>query len=208
MSNIFDLFKKIETPKTSPAPVEYIVAGLGNPGSKYSCTRHNIGFMTLDHIAQKNGFKINNLKFSSLCADTSFGGKRVLFLKPQTFMNNSGQALRQAADFYKISPENIVIIFDDISLEPGKMRIRRKGSDGGHNGIKSIISHLQSNAFPRIKMGVGAKPHPDYDLADWVLSEFSKEDTEAIFPRFQDASDALCMMLTGNIEGAMGKFNS
>ncbi|MBE6688925.1 MAG: aminoacyl-tRNA hydrolase [Ruminococcaceae bacterium] len=208
MADIFDLFKKIETPKTPPMPVEYIIAGLGNVGAKYTRTRHNIGFMTLDYIAQKKGFKINNFKFKAMTADVNFGSKRVLFMKPETFMNNSGEAVREAADFYKIPPENIVIIFDDISLEPGKLRIRRKGSDGGHNGIKSIIYHLSSDAFPRIKMGVGAKPHPDYDLADWVLSEFSKEDAEAIYPRFQDACDALEMMLSGEIDKAMGKFNS
>ena len=208
MSNIFDLFKKIETEKPAPAPIEYIVAGLGNPGAKYTKTRHNIGFMTLDYIAEKNGFKINSFKFKAMCADVNFGGKRVLFMKPETFMNNSGEAIREAADFYKIPPHNIVIIFDDISLAPGKMRIRRKGSDGGHNGIKSIIYQLESDAFPRIKMGVGAKPHPDYDLADWVLSEFSKEDAEAIFPRFADACEAIPMMLGGDIDGAMGKFNS
>lgn len=208
MSNIFDLFKKIETERPAPAPIEYIVAGLGNPGAKYAGTRHNIGFMTLDYIAGKQGFKINNFKFKAMTADVNFGGKRVLFIKPETFMNNSGESIRAAADFYKIPPQNIVIIFDDISLAPGKLRIRRKGSDGGHNGIKSIIYHLESDAFPRIKMGVGAKPHPDYDLADWVLSEFSKEDAEAIFPRFQDASDALVMMMAGDTDGAMGKFNS
>lgn len=208
MSDIFDLFKKIETQKTVPTPIEYIVVGLGNPGAKYTHTRHNIGFMTLDYIAEKCGFKINNLKFKAMTADVNFGGKRVLFMKPETFMNNSGEAVRAAADFYKIPPQNIVIIFDDISLSPGKLRIRRKGSDGGHNGIKSIIYHIESDTFPRIKMGVGAKPHPDYDLADWVLSEFSKEDAEAIFPRFQDAQDALPMIFGGDIDGAMGKFNS
>ena len=208
MANIFDLFKKIETSPPTPSPVEYIVAGLGNTGAKYAKTRHNIGFMTLDYISQKCNFKINSFKFKSMCADVNFASKRVLFLKPETFMNNSGEAIRAAADFYKIPPERIVIIYDDISLAPGKMRIRRKGSDGGHNGIKSIIYHLESDAFPRIKMGVGAKPHPDYDLADWVLSEFSKKDAEDIYPRFQDAMDALEMMLKGETEGAMGKFNS
>ncbi|MBQ9940441.1 MAG: aminoacyl-tRNA hydrolase [Clostridia bacterium] len=207
MSNIFDLFKKIEQPSAPPTPIEYIVAGLGNTGMKYSSTRHNIGFMTLDYIAQKNNFKINSFKFKALTADVIFGGKRVLFMKPETFMNNSGEAVVQAADFYKIPPEKIIIIYDDISLSPGVMRIRRKGSDGGHNGIKSIIYHLESDTFPRIKMGVGAKPHPDYDLADWVLSEFSKEDAQAIYPRFEDAMNALSMMLDGNIDGAMGKYN-
>lgn len=208
MSNIFDLFKKIETEAPAPTPMEYIVAGLGNPGAKYARTRHNVGFMALDYISQKENFKINALKFKALTADAVFGGKRVLFMKPETFMNNSGEAVKAAADFYKIPPERIVIIYDDISLDPGRMRIRRKGSDGGHNGIKSIIYQLESDAFPRIKMGVGAKPHPDYDLADWVLSEFSKENAEAIYPRFEDAAGALEMILKGDIDGAMGKYNS
>lgn len=208
MSNIFDLFKKIETEAPAPSPIEYIVAGLGNPGAKYTRTRHNIGFMALDYIAQKESFKISSLKFKALTADVGFCGKRALFMKPETFMNNSGEAVKAAADFYKIPPERIVIIYDDISLTPGRMRIRRKGSDGGHNGIKSIIYQLESDAFPRIKMGVGAKPHPDYDLADWVLSEFSKEDAEAVYPRFEDARSALGMIFGGDIDGAMGKYNS
>lgn len=208
MSNIFDLFKKIETEAPTPTPIEYIVAGLGNPGAKYVRTRHNVGFMALDYISQKEKFKINTLKFKALTADAAFGGKRVLFMKPETFMNNSGEAVKAAADFYKIPPERIVIIYDDISLDPGRMRIRRKGSDGGHNGIKSIIYQLESDAFPRVKLGVGAKPHPDYDLADWVLSEFSKENAEAIYPRFEDTAGALEMILKGDIDGAMGKYNS
>lgn len=208
MSNIFDLFKKIETEAPAPTPIEYIVAGLGNPGAKYARTRHNVGFMALEYLSQKKNFKMTALKFKALTADVVFGGKRVLFMKPETFMNNSGEAVKAAADFYKIPPERIVIIYDDISLDPGRMRIRRKGSDGGHNGIKSIIYQLESDAFPRIKLGVGAKPHPDYDLADWVLSEFSKENAEAIYPRFEDTVGALEMILKGDIDGAMGKYNS
>lgn len=208
MADIFDLFKKIEKKTdTSPKPVSFIVAGLGNPGDKYSKTRHNAGFMALDVICEKYNFNINKLKFKSLCGEAEISGKRVLFIKPQTFMNNSGEALREAASFYKIPPENIIVIFDDISLDPGKIRIRKKGSDGGHNGIKSIIYHLNSDKFPRIKIGVGAKPHPEYDLADWVLGEIPSDLRETFVNSLKSASDALELMLGDNTEAAMAKFN-
>ena len=208
MADIFDLFKKIEKKTdTSPKPVSFIVAGLGNPGDKYQKTRHNAGFMALDVICEKYNFSINKLKFKALCGEADISGKRVLFLKPQTFMNNSGESLREAASFYKIPPENIIVIFDDISLDPGKIRIRKKGSDGGHNGIKSIIYHLNSDKFPRIKIGVGAKPHPEYDLADWVLGEIPSDLRETFVNSLKSASDALELMLGDNTEAAMAKFN-
>ena len=208
MTDIFDLFKKIEKKTdTSPKPVSFIVAGLGNPGDKYQKTRHNAGFMALDVICEKYNFSINKLKFKALCGEADISGKRVLFLKPQTFMNNSGESLREAASFYKIPPENIIVIFDDISLDPGKIRIRKKGSDGGHNGIKSIIYHLNSDKFPRIKIGVGAKPHPEYDLADWVLGEIPSDLRETFVNSLKSASDALELMLDDNTEAAMAKFN-
>ena len=208
MTDIFDLFKKIEKKTdTSPKPVSFIVAGLGNPGDKYQKTRHNAGFMALDVICEKYNFSINKLKFKALCGEADISGKRVLFLKPQTFMNNSGESLREAASFYKIPPENIIVIFDDISLDPGKIRIRKKGSDGGHNGIKSIIYHLNSDKFPRIKIGVGAKPHPEYDLADWVLGEIPSDLRETFVNSLKSASDALELMLGDNTEAAMAKFN-
>ena len=206
MSNIFDLFKKIEQPSAPPTPIEYIVAGLGNTGMKYSSTRHNIGFMTLDYIAQKNNFKINSFKFKALTADVIFGGKRVLFMKPETFMNNSGEAVVQAADFYKIPPENVVIIYDDVSMAVGKMRIRLKGSAGGHNGIKSIISHM-GDAFPRIKLGVGEKPHPEYDLADWVLGKFTEGDRKLLSEKFDSAYQAVQLMIDGQSDKAMNLYN-
>ena len=208
MADIFELFKKIEK-KTdnTPKPVSYIVAGLGNPGDKYLKTRHNAGFMALDVICEKHNFSINKLKFKSLCGEADIAGVRVLFLKPQTFMNNSGEAVREAAAFYKIPPENIIVMFDDISLDPGKIRIRKKGSDGGHNGIKSIIYHLNSDKFPRIKIGVGAKPHPEYDLADWVLGEIPADLRETFVNSLKSASDALELMLKGEVETAMAKFN-
>ena len=151
-------------------PPEFIIVGLGNPGKQYELTRHNAGFLFADLLADKNGVKINKIQFKAVTASLTLGGVKCLLMKPQTFMNNSGEAVRQAASFYKIPPERILVVFDDISLPCGRLRIRRKGSDGGHNGIKSIIYHLNSDAFPRVKLGVGEKPHPDYDLADWVLS--------------------------------------
>ena len=179
MSNIFDLFKQIEKKNDLPTGnITHLVVGLGNPGEKYAKTRHNVGFMTLDYLSDKLNLKITKSKFKALVGDGELGGKRVLFMKPQTFMNNSGEAVREAVEFYKIPVSNVIVIFDDISLQPGKMRIRQKGSDGGHNGIKSIIYHLNSNEFPRIKIGVGAKPNPEYDLADWVLGDIAKEDRE------------------------------
>ena len=208
MADIFELFKKIQkSPETHTEPISYIVAGLGNPGDKYAHTRHNAGFMALDVICEKYSFKIDRLKFKSQCGEAVISGKRVLFLKPQTFMNNSGEALREAAAFYKIPAENIIVLFDDISLRPGKIRIRKKGSDGGHNGIKSIIYHLNSDAFPRIKIGVGAKPHPDYDLADWVLGEISKDDRENFVVALKNAADALEVMLDGDTDRAMSRYN-
>lgn len=210
MSNIFDLFKKIEkeAPAEASNPVSYIVAGLGNPGDKYTHTRHNTGFMALDYISQKENIKINSVKFKSLCKDTVIFGKRVLFMKPQTFMNNSGEALKEAADFYKIPPERIIVIFDDVCLDVGRLRVRRNGSAGGHNGIKSIIEHIGSDNFPRIKIGVGEKPHPDYDLADWVLGTFSAEDKEKFFSCLEDAYNGLHLILDGKIEDAMAACNS
>lgn len=198
------IFKK----NNSVSTYDYLIVGLGNPGKKYEFTRHNAGFLFADLFADKHNFKIDRLKFKSLIADTRVNGKRCLFIKPQTFMNLSGEAVRDAAEFYKIPPEKIIVIFDDISLEPGKMRIRRKGSAGGHNGIKNIIYHMKSEDFPRIKIGVGAKPHPDYDLADWVTSPFSKDEQKKLRTACDNACDALELMIGGKIDEAMGKFNS
>lgn len=187
---------------------EYLIAGLGNPGKQYESTRHNAGFICLDLLAEKHGFKIDRLKFKSLMGEGRIKGHRCLFLKPQTFMNLSGEAVRDAADFYKIKPENIIVIYDDISLDPGKVRIRRKGSDGGHNGMKNIIYHMKSDAIPRIKVGVGAKPNPEYDLADWVLSRFSKDEAEKIKAAAEKTATALEFMVEGDIDTAMSKVNS
>ena len=208
--SVFDIFKQLESSR-SPEPsgaVEYIICGLGNPGAQYENTRHNIGFMTVDTLCEKYRLSCKKVKFKSLTCDATISGKRCLIMKPTTFMNNSGEAVTEAMSFYKIPPERTVIVFDDISLEPGKLRIRRKGSDGGHNGIKSIIYLSGSDAFPRIKMGVGAKPHPDYKLADWVLGHFNKEDGEKLEQCFQNAVACLELMVQGKIDEAMNKYNS
>ena len=194
--------------KAPSGPPEFIIVGLGNPGKKYELTRHNAGFLFADLLADKNGEQISKIQFKSVTANVTLGGHRCLLMKPQTFMNNSGEAVKQAAAFYKIPPENIIVVFDDISLPCGKMRIRRKGSDGGHNGIKSIIYLLNSDKFPRIKLGVGEKPHPDYDLADWVLSSFRKSELDALREAAENACKAVEMMVQGNIDGAMSSFNS
>lgn len=200
------MFNKLK--KDSSSTYEYLVVGLGNPGSKYETTRHNAGFLCVTYLEDKLGFSVKKLKFHALIGDTKIGNKRILVMKPQTMMNNSGTAVAECASFYKIPPENVIVIYDDISLEPGKLRIRRKGSAGGHNGIKSIISHLGSENFPRIKLGVGAKPHPDYDLADWVLANIPKKDIPAMRDAISDACDALEYIINGDIDGAMSKFNS
>ena len=206
MSNIFDLFKQIEK-KTDTAPVTYIVAGLGNIGKQYEKTRHNAGFLAIDYIAEKCGVKIDRVKFRSTVAEANIGGKRVLLMKPSTLMNNSGLAIGEAAAFYKIPPEQVIVLHDEISFDPGIIRIRRKGSAGGHNGLKSIIAHLPGEDFPRIKIGVGKKPTPEYDLADWVLGKFSEADIKALSDRFADINSAVEDIIKGNIDAAMNKYS-
>ena len=207
MANIFDLFKKIETEKTPKLKITHIIAGLGNPGAKYEKTRHNAGFMAIDALAEELSVKINRSKFHSLVAEAELAGAGVLLMKPETFMNNSGVAIGEAAAFYKIPPENVIILHDEISFDPGIMRIRRKGSAGGHNGLKSIIEHLSSDNFPRIKIGVGKKPSPEYDLADFVLGKFAKEDMDLISARFSDINSALRLIVLGKIDEAMNKYS-
>lgn len=198
--------------KTFDAPAggapEFMIVGLGNPDKKYAFTRHNAGFLCVDMLAEKHGFTVKKLKFRSLLGDAVLGGHRCLILKPQTYMNLSGEAVREAAAFYKIPPERILVLFDDISLDVGKLRIRRKGTDGGHNGIKNIIYHLASDQFPRIKIGVGKKPHPDYDLADWVLSEFKKDEEAPLKSALENACAAVEFLLDGKIDQAMNLYNS
>ena len=187
---------------------DFLIVGLGNPGKQYESTRHNAGFICMDILAEKYDIKINNLKFKSLMGEGRIEGKRCLLLKPQTFMNLSGEAVRDAVEFYKIPVENVIVICDDISLEPGKMRIRRKGSHGGQNGMKNIIYHLKDDNFPRIKIGIGAKPNPEYDLADWVLSRFTQSEAKLIKQVADNTVSAIEIMVKGDIDKAMSNYNS
>lgn len=205
MSNIFDLFKKIET--APQGPVSFIIVGLGNIGKQYEMTRHNAGFLAIDRIAEKYGTRIDRVKFHATVGECNIGGKRVLLMKPTTLMNLSGVAVGEAASFYKIPPENVLVLHDEISFDPGMLRIRRKGSAGGHNGLKSLISSLASDEFPRIKIGVGKKPNPQYDLADWVLGKMPEADMKAMSARFDDIADAAEMIVKGDIDGAMAKYS-
>ena len=208
MADIFDLFKKITSGgEKSTVGISYIVAGLGNPGEKYSRTRHNAGFLAIDYIAQKRELGKFRLRFKAMCAEGKIGAKGVLFMKPETYMNNSGEAIAEAASFYKIQPENIAVIVDDIYLAPGTLRIRENGSAGGHRGLESIISHISSENFPRFRIGVGEKPSKDYDLAAWVLGVFPKEDQEALMKCFEKVNDALPLVLDTRISDAMSKYN-
>ena len=188
--------------------IEYIAVGLGNPGKKYENTRHNTGFIAIDKIAEKYGCNINRLKYNALTAECVIAGKKVLLMKPQTFMNLSGEAVTQAMSFYKIPAEKVVIIFDDISLDVGRMRIRRKGSDGGQRGVRSIIGLSGSENFPRIKIGIGEKPHSGWQLSDWVLSRFTKEEIETLDKVTDNACKALEYIVSGNIDKAMSEYNS
>lgn len=207
MSNIFDLFKKIETSHKPKAPITHIVAGLGNIGKTYERTRHNAGFLAIDYIAEKLGVRIDRVKFHATVAEAELGGTGILLMKPTTLMNNSGVAIAEAAAFYKIPPENVIVLHDEISFDPGIIRIRRKGSAGGHNGLKSIIAHLGSQDFPRIKIGVGKKPSPEYDLADFVLGKFPEDDLKKLTERYTDIHSATELMVKGDIETAMQKFS-
>ena len=183
--------------------MDWLIAGLGNPGAQYENTRHNVGFLVADVLAQRWGIRLKKLKFQSVCGDA--GGR--LLIKPQMFMNRSGQAVRQAAEYYKLPPERVLIVFDDVSLPPGKLRVRADGSDGGHNGVKDVLYHLQSDQFPRVKIGVGAKPHADMDLADWVLSGFSPDERPTMRDAVPRAADAVEAVLTLGLEEAMNRFN-
>ena len=209
MSDIFELFKMISpAASTSQGAPEFLVAGLGNPGREYTFTRHNAGFLAMDYMTERR--KLGDLRtsrFKSLILQTELDGHKVLLMKPQTYMNDSGEAVREAADFYKIPPEKILVLSDDVAQEPGHMRIRRSGSDGGQKGLRSIIEHLGTDAFPRIRIGVGAKPRPDYPMADWVLGRIPEEDREKIFSVLGCVSEAVPMLLDGRFDDAMSRFN-
>ena len=196
------LFQKKTTSYT------WMIVGLGNPDTKYENTRHNAGFMAIDRLAEKHHTSIKKSKYHALIGEAEIAGSRCLLMKPLTYMNLSGQAVAEAAQIYKIKPENILVFSDEIALDPGKLRIRRKGSDGGHNGIKNIIQCIGANTFPRIKIGVGKKPHPDYDLAAWVLSRFTKDDLAALDPALDQTVQAAELIIQGKTDEAMNRFNS
>ena len=194
--------------KKSNGGYDYLIVGLGNPGAKYEMTRHNAGFLAVDLLAVKENLNINKLKYHALVGDAVINGKKCLVMKPQTFMNNSGEAIGEAARFYKIPPERVIVISDDFSFDVGQIRIKRKGSAGGHNGLKSIIAHLGSENFPRIKVGVGKKPNADYDIIDWVLGRFPKELEKDLKSALENAVDALPYIVNEEIDKAMNLFNS
>lgn len=201
------MFGILNNANRSQGGIEFLIVGLGNPGGKYEITRHNAGFLWADLFAESLNTEIKRLKYHALTAEVNIAGHRCLLMKPQTFMNNSGEAVLEAAKFYKIPLEKIIVVFDDISLPIGKLRVRRKGSAGGHNGIKSIIAHLGSENFPRVKIGVGAKPHPDYDLGDWVLTSFKKEDFPALKEAMENACQAVELIVKGETDKAMNQYN-
>ena len=187
--------------------IEYLIVGLGNPGREYESTRHNAGYISLDYIADELGVRVNRVKFKSSVGEAVISGKRCLLMKPSTYMNLSGQAVTEAMRFYKIPPERTVIIFDDISLDVGCMRVRRKGSDGGQKGMQNIIYLSGSQDFPRVKVGIGKKPHPDYDLKDWVLSRFTESDAKLIKELLPNVKSAVELIVADNIDEAMNRYN-
>ena len=194
--------------KNAAGPVDFLIVGLGNPGKKYEYTRHNAGFLSIDKLADTLGVKIDRAKFHSLTATATLDdGTKVMLMKPQTMMNASGAAVQEAAMFYKLAPEQIVVISDDINLDVGKLRIRPSGSAGGQNGLKDIIACLGSDKFARVRVGVGMKPHPDYDLAAWVLSRFTDADKKVIEQAFADAADAAAWIAKGDITKAMNLYS-
>lgn len=190
-----------------PGPPQWIIAGLGNPGLKYQFNRHNAGFLCLDVLADAYRANVNKLKFHALTGMAEIGGQRCLLMKPNTYMNESGRAVSECARFYQIPPERVLVICDEISLPPGVLRIRRKGSAGGQKGVKSVIAHLGTEDFPRIKLGVGQKPHADSDLGDWVLSDLSKDEQKALRAVCDDACKAVELIVNDNIDEAMGKYS-
>ena len=203
---IMGLFNKYKD-RSNGSSVEWLVVGLGNPGGKYTYTRHNCGWLTIDRWADKLGIKINRVKFKSLVSEAVISGKKCLIMKPTTMMNASGEAVVEAMNFYKVPIENVLVISDDVSLDCGKIRIRRKGSDGGQKGLRSIITLTGSDNFPRIKCGVGEKPHPDYDMAAWVLSNFTDGEKKQMLDAFDNAVAAGELIIAGNTDRAMNLYN-
>lgn len=187
--------------------VDWLLVCLGNPGDQYENTRHNVGFMVADEIADRANVPIQKLKYKALTNTVTLGGQKVLVMKPITYMNLSGEAVRQAVDFYKIPADHVLVVSDDTALAVGRLRIRKGGSAGGHNGLKNIIQHLGTDQFPRVRLGVGEKPHPDYDLADWVLGRFQGEDKKAIDAAVKRAADAVECILSQGLDKGMNRFN-
>ena len=185
----------------------WLIVGLGNPGKDYAHTRHNCGFRAIDILAEKLGCKIDKGKFQGLYGQAVKDGKKLFLLKPQTYMNLSGRSVLQMSAYYNIPPQRIIVLFDDISLEPGRLRVRADGSAGGHNGIKSIIGELGSQEFPRVKIGVGGKPHPEQDLADWVLSPFSSSEEKLLETALNNAADAALCIIEKSVSDAANRFN-
>ena len=206
--SVFEKLKELSSKNTVGGKPEFIIAGLGNPGVAYEETRHNAGFITIDLLCRKLGVKCDRAKYKSMYCEAVIGDKKCLILKPMTYMNNSGEAVAEVMNFYKIPSERLIVVYDDISLDPGKLRIRRKGSHGGHNGMKSIIQLTGSDDFPRIKVGIGKKPHPDYDLADWVTSRFTEDEKKNLIQAGEKACDAVELIVGGSIDKAMNLYNS
>lgn len=190
-----------------PSNVTWLVVGLGNPGDRYENTRHNVGFAVADELGERGNFPIRKLKHKALTQTAVIGGERVLVMKPTTFMNLSGEAVSDAARFYKVPADHVLVVCDDVSLPLGKLRVRKGGSAGGHNGLRNMISHLGTDQFPRVKVGVGGKPDPDYDMADWVLGKFQGEDKKTIRAAVETAADAVECILKDGTEKAMNRFN-
>lgn len=191
----------------SNSNIEYLIVGLGNPGRQYENTRHNAGFIALDYLADDLGVRVNRIKFKSTVGEATVAGHRCLLMKPSTFMNLSGQAVTEAMRFYKLPPQKVILLCDDINLDVGKLRIRRKGSDGGQNGIKNIIYLSGSDEFPRVKIGIGKKPHPEYDLKDWVLSRFTDKDKTILKDTLPKIVNAVGLMVNDDIDKAMNMYN-
>lgn len=210
MADIFDIFKSLEKEKAEKTPTgapEFVIAFLGNPGSEYAKTRHNAGFMCAEYISEKHGILMDRFKFKSLCGEAVFGGKKTLFLKPQTYMNLSGEAVREALSFYKLDPlKQLLVVYDDIYIDTGRVRIREKGSDGGHNGIKSIIANLGSDGFKRIRLGVGTPPK-GYSMPDWVLGKLPENETAAFKTAVERAGTAAELIVGDKFNEAMNKYN-
>ena len=204
--SIFDRFREISKSESVPTgPVEYLIVGLGNPGEQYAYTRHNAGFMVIDAMAERLETDVKRFKFKSLCSDVTISGKHCILMKPETYMNNSGQAVSEAMAFYKLDIEHVIIVYDDISLEPGTLRIRRKGSDGGHNGIKSIIQHTGTKNFDRLKIGIG--PQPNIPSENYVLQNFSKDQLDELKTVLKTSIDAVGFYLDNGIQKAQNRFN-